>query len=464
MAKENLMRPSTLFLLGLLLPACGDSTGDVISPVDGGSGALFDAQPVNCASGPNYTGCPCTLGEIQSCYTGPAGTEGVGFCSAGTQACNASGELGNAFGPCTGQITPSSDGSCTEASTEAGIATCPSNANPPTTPQTLVMPAGDQVVALGVFGCSVYYTLLGEGVYSIPSSGGTATNLVPNPIPGVDAGDGTFGNAPLVSDGTSVYFAYLADSAAMLTDVAFGVPLAGGAPRVMGSMGWSSDIQIVSIAADRDDVYWSAQGDGTIFRAPITGGSPMAVVSDLSLPRGAPGAIALGGATLYVSDPAGDLLAVPTSGGSPTTLYAGPPITSGSANISGAGASGLAVDDTNVYFTYCPFGSSGSATPALMRIPRAGGSPTVLASSCATGIAVDAQNVYWIGTEDGGTLEEVPITGGPVRVLATGQFAAVGPVIDDTSIYWGTAQQTGTCGVCPPITHPGVNAVWRLAK
>ena len=40
-------------------------------------------------------------GLTRSCYTGPAGTEGVGICHAGTQTCSA-----GAWGSCTGQVTP----------------------------------------------------------------------------------------------------------------------------------------------------------------------------------------------------------------------------------------------------------------------------------------------------------------------------------------------------------------------
>jgi hypothetical protein len=40
----------------------------------------------------------------QSCYTGPGGTQGVGVCASGTQACSA-----GAWGPCIGEVTPYSE-------------------------------------------------------------------------------------------------------------------------------------------------------------------------------------------------------------------------------------------------------------------------------------------------------------------------------------------------------------------
>jgi len=45
--------------------------------------------------------CPCTGSETTSCYDGPAGTEGVGICRAGTQTCS-----NGWFGSCQGQVTP----------------------------------------------------------------------------------------------------------------------------------------------------------------------------------------------------------------------------------------------------------------------------------------------------------------------------------------------------------------------
>jgi hypothetical protein len=45
----------------------------------------------------------CTPNAVTACYPGPAGTEGVGTCVAGTQTCNAQ---GTALGACEGAVTP----------------------------------------------------------------------------------------------------------------------------------------------------------------------------------------------------------------------------------------------------------------------------------------------------------------------------------------------------------------------
>ena len=46
-------------------------------------------------------GCVCTDGQTQACYTGPAGTAGVGACRGGTQAC-----AGGHWGACLAEVLP----------------------------------------------------------------------------------------------------------------------------------------------------------------------------------------------------------------------------------------------------------------------------------------------------------------------------------------------------------------------
>lgn len=50
--------------------------------------------------------CVCTPGATESCYTGPAGTQGVGACKSGTRTCDASGLL---WGPCFNQVVPAAE-------------------------------------------------------------------------------------------------------------------------------------------------------------------------------------------------------------------------------------------------------------------------------------------------------------------------------------------------------------------
>ena len=66
-------------------------------------------QPEDCSvmvdtncDGQVNEGCSCTPGQMVSCYTGPAGTLGVGICAAGSRTCGAQ----NVYGPCMGDVTP----------------------------------------------------------------------------------------------------------------------------------------------------------------------------------------------------------------------------------------------------------------------------------------------------------------------------------------------------------------------
>jgi Right handed beta helix region/Putative metal-binding motif len=81
-----------------------DFTGEGKRPQDGDQNgtAEFDIGAVEKNAG---TGGGCLLGETRSCYTGSAGTEGVGICHGGTQTCGA----GGTFGPCLGQVVPSAE-------------------------------------------------------------------------------------------------------------------------------------------------------------------------------------------------------------------------------------------------------------------------------------------------------------------------------------------------------------------
>ncbi|MDI1431535.1 hypothetical protein [Polyangium sorediatum] len=57
----------------------------------------------------------CTAGETRPCYSGPAGTEGVGNCQAGTQFCA---DDGSEFGPCEAQVVPAAAEDCNVAGDE----------------------------------------------------------------------------------------------------------------------------------------------------------------------------------------------------------------------------------------------------------------------------------------------------------------------------------------------------------
>jgi MYXO-CTERM domain-containing protein len=69
------------------------------------AGGFCDGQDHECNGQPS-TCSACTEGQTQPCYTGPAGTLGVGLCKAGLQTCGDAGVFDTA---CSGEVTPSPD-------------------------------------------------------------------------------------------------------------------------------------------------------------------------------------------------------------------------------------------------------------------------------------------------------------------------------------------------------------------
>ncbi|MBI3184888.1 MAG: hypothetical protein HYZ28_22340 [Myxococcales bacterium] len=96
-------------------PQLGQCRAGTQACVDGKWGACQNAvepQPGNCAQpscagGPN-PGCPCTVGDQASCYSGPAGTAGIGACLAGKKMCVAS-ATGADWSACVGEVVPSAE-------------------------------------------------------------------------------------------------------------------------------------------------------------------------------------------------------------------------------------------------------------------------------------------------------------------------------------------------------------------
>ncbi len=105
-------RSAALFAV-VLGSACGltvegEEFSGAASGMSGAGGAAGAGGADGSASGSATTGAGggvtmCTPGAVEPCYTGPAGTKGVGSCKGGAWTCNASGD---GFGPCEGETTP----------------------------------------------------------------------------------------------------------------------------------------------------------------------------------------------------------------------------------------------------------------------------------------------------------------------------------------------------------------------
>jgi hypothetical protein len=71
-----------------------------------------------------------------------------------------------------------------------------------------------------------------------------------------------------------------------------------------------------------------------------------------------------------------------------------------------------------------------------MKVPITGGPASTLATgSIPIGVAVDGANVYWADFGDS-TIDAVPLGGGKVTTLATGQTSCVGIAIEGPNVYW----------------------------
>ncbi|MCK6548399.1 hypothetical protein L6R52_21305 [Myxococcota bacterium] len=76
-------------------------------------------QPVICGGGQDYRctgiideGCGCPVGQTRECYSGPAGTAGVGICRAGSQSCVTTPSGGADWTPCAGEVLPITPNPC----------------------------------------------------------------------------------------------------------------------------------------------------------------------------------------------------------------------------------------------------------------------------------------------------------------------------------------------------------------
>jgi hypothetical protein len=156
-------------------------------------------------------------------------------------------------------------------------------------------------------------------------------------------------------------------------------------------------------------------------------------IRDIVAPReGGVGGLALAGDTIFVSDEH-DVYSVPISGGSTHSL----------ATIDSAGE--LAVDDTDVYL---------SGKQRLTRIPRFGGSPTVIANHGGD-IAIDDTFIF-LFSNDAGLLRisksdpsQVTTMDAPPGYQYQSWWAVGRLALSPTAVFFTqiTAQTTTVCGV-----------------
>jgi len=284
------------------------------------------------------------------------------------------------------------------------------------------------------------------------------------------------GNAPaqmqvlgLAIDGTNAYFINTFDYQL------YSVPLSGGTPHAMLTSVIPGNGNYLTVLGG--NVYWTQFFNG-VYSVPVTGGAAVPISTSEPYPN----TIANDGTNIFWANTAStydirqDVVATSTVSTVPIAtpdagpglsglyffavdanhLYWGDYIGSGTTDVyqankdgsnvivlaSGYAGSvnGLTVDANNVYFTVAP-GPNG-----VFQVPIGGGTVTTLASGQSltsyAPLVTDGQNVYWMA---GGVVRKTPVGGGPITNLAScatidstapcgGQYDSM--AIDSTYVYW----------------------------
>jgi Stigma-specific protein, Stig1 len=86
------------------------------------------------------------------------------------------------------------------------------------------------------------------------------------------------------------------------------------------------------------------------------------------------------------------------------------------------------------------FGTSAQSQDALMKVPLAGGAPSVVAPEAAFALAVDESSVYW---STGGAIRTLPVAGGAAISLATTGGGVYAIALDQTNLYFSESYGGG---------------------
>ena len=168
-----------------------------------------------------------------------------------------------------------------------------------------------------------------------------------------------------------------------------------------------------------------ANKDGTVFSVPVTGGTPTVLYSFDDGTNGATpyGSLTLSGSTLYGmtsgggTDGLGTVFKIPVTGGTPTTLF------SFDATHGGDPQGSLTLSGSMLYGMTLVGGTSATSDGTVFAIPVTGGTPTVLYSFDGTyganpwgSLTLSGSTLYGMtGSAHGpgyGTVFSIPVTGG----------------------------------------------------
>jgi hypothetical protein len=205
---------------------------------------------------------------------------------------------------------------------------------------------------------------------------------------------------------------------------------------------------VVSIRVASGNVYWVDEGfppnmNGSVKKVPVGGGTPTDVAAGLLWPE----YLAIDSTSAYVTaggSPAA-ILKVPLAGGTPVSL------------CEQAGAKGIEVDSTNIYW------GDWTGDGIIGKLPVGGGTITTLAIGLVNGFALGGSDVYWSDGNAHGILS-VPIGGGsmPTTIASgIGLYGAFPIALDATDVYFvantgkangSSVQKVARAGGSPPVT------------
>jgi hypothetical protein len=321
-------------------------------------------------------------------------------------------------------VTDNTSGSFCAVSNGAGIVGT-SNVNVVIFCSTPFVLAADQAFAgaIALDTTNVYWTSQPFAVKKVPLTGGEPIQIARDP--NLVNGPGLI--IPITVDATNVYwsdFGSIPSNGLLMT-----TPLQGAATGQLTVLE-SQLLNFASLAPSRVafsqlHVYWAnSNGVGGVLS--MSGYVGPYISFDLA--SGSPVAMTVDATNAYwINSGDGSVMSVSlVNPGAPgVRLAVGPPE-----------PNAIAADTTSVYWTNAS---------EVLSVPLGGGSLAILVSGQANPgpVAVDDVNVYWINLGDG-SLMKMPLVGGFPTVVVPGQFGATSIALDSTSIYWSVNAASGS--------------------
>jgi hypothetical protein len=269
-----------------------------------------------------------------------------------------------------------------------------------------------------------------------------------------------FVSRPLTADAQRFYF--LGGPTYTAVNAIYALPRAGGTPIQITGIGTifadnSNGAGYQSgLAVDAGRIYWieyvytgdpslHLQPPSRVMAAPLAGG-PATAIYTVSPPEMLTGALTTDATQLYftttVSSTQNRLYAMPSAGGPPTVVSQ-----SAIASIADDGWGQVTIDAGFAYLLDFHPDPQCTSKGDLVRVPLAGGAPSTLFAGVvgARTFALGSGNAY-LGSSGScdpntvsGSIDHVPLAGGPSANSGTGAWTPVSIVVDGADVYVSAA-------------------------